>query len=116
MEFNLRIIGYIAVIILLRPTNVLAHSGGTNKDGCHNDNKNGGYHCHNSKESSEIDLATVSLVGAATYWLITSLKTNKRYNYNVEKNNKLIDKFDFALTPTSVNGIDNISFQITYSF
>lgn len=23
-----------------------AHSGGTNKDGCHHDRKNGGYHCH----------------------------------------------------------------------
>ncbi|MBN8223995.1 MAG: excalibur calcium-binding domain-containing protein [Xanthomonadales bacterium] len=23
-----------------------AHSGGLNKDGCHNDRKNGGYHCH----------------------------------------------------------------------
>jgi hypothetical protein len=25
-----------------------AHSGGTNKYGCHNDNKQGGYHCHRS--------------------------------------------------------------------
>lgn len=23
-----------------------AHSGGTDKKGCHNDRKNGGYHCH----------------------------------------------------------------------
>ena len=23
-----------------------AHSGGTNKDGCHNNHKTGGYHCH----------------------------------------------------------------------
>ncbi|WP_241523042.1 YHYH domain-containing protein [Herminiimonas fonticola] len=23
-----------------------AHSGGTDKNGCHNDRKNGGYHCH----------------------------------------------------------------------
>jgi len=22
------------------------HSGGTNSSGCHNDNVNGGYHCH----------------------------------------------------------------------
>jgi hypothetical protein len=26
---------------------LLAHSGGLNKDGCHNDRRNGGYHCHN---------------------------------------------------------------------
>ncbi len=25
-----------------------AHGGGLNKDGCHNDRKNGGYHCHRS--------------------------------------------------------------------
>ena len=24
----------------------LAHSGGLNKDGCHNNRKTGGYHCH----------------------------------------------------------------------
>lgn len=25
---------------------VAAHGGGLNADGCHNDRKNGGYHCH----------------------------------------------------------------------
>jgi hypothetical protein len=25
-----------------------AHPGGLNKEGCHNDRKNGGYHCHRS--------------------------------------------------------------------
>ena len=25
---------------------VMAHSGGTNAQGCHYDHKNGGYHCH----------------------------------------------------------------------
>jgi len=24
----------------------LQHSGGLNSEGCHNDRKNGGYHCH----------------------------------------------------------------------
>ncbi|MDP1782340.1 MAG: YHYH domain-containing protein [Hydrogenophaga sp.] len=24
----------------------LAHSGGTNSDGCHHERKTGGYHCH----------------------------------------------------------------------
>ncbi|MDQ2066157.1 YHYH domain-containing protein [Xinfangfangia sp. CPCC 101601] len=24
----------------------IAHSGGTNSAGCHNDTKTGGYHCH----------------------------------------------------------------------
>ena len=26
--------------------NSWAHGGGLNKDGCHNDRKHGGYHCH----------------------------------------------------------------------
>lgn len=30
-----------------------AHSGRTNSSGCHNDRKNGGYHCHNSGSSSK---------------------------------------------------------------
>lgn len=37
--------------VLLLPTTLpisptLAHGGGLNAEGCHNDRKNGGYHCH----------------------------------------------------------------------
>lgn len=28
------------------PAAVVAHPGGLNAEGCHNDRKNGGYHCH----------------------------------------------------------------------
>lgn len=28
----------------------LAHGGGLNAEGCHNDRKNGGYHCHRSPQ------------------------------------------------------------------
>lgn len=28
------------------PTSAEAHGGGLNAEGCHNDRKNGGYHCH----------------------------------------------------------------------
>ena len=28
-----------------------AHGGGLNKDGCHSDRKNGGYHCHRSSSA-----------------------------------------------------------------
>ncbi|MDH4989087.1 YHYH domain-containing protein [Aminobacter anthyllidis] len=27
-------------------TAAVAHGGGTDANGCHNDRKNGGYHCH----------------------------------------------------------------------
>jgi len=37
----------LVLCLLLIPSLVLAHGGRTNKYGCHNDRKNGGYHCHN---------------------------------------------------------------------
>lgn len=36
----------VSIISVLLSFSVLAHSGGTDKNGCHNDHKNGGYHCH----------------------------------------------------------------------
>ena len=33
---------------------VLAHSGGLNAEGCHNDRKNGGYHCHRAPSGSAV--------------------------------------------------------------
>jgi len=39
-------------IIFFKPALSFAHSGRTNSDGCHNDNINGGYHCHNSVPST----------------------------------------------------------------
>jgi hypothetical protein len=35
-----------AFFFLISETIVVAHSGGTDKNGCHHDRKNGGYHCH----------------------------------------------------------------------
>ena len=42
----------ITLLILFLSNGLLAHGGGLNKDGCHNDRKNGGYHCHRSSSSS----------------------------------------------------------------
>ncbi|MEZ5932330.1 MAG: YHYH domain-containing protein [Alphaproteobacteria bacterium] len=33
-------------LILASTAHAIAHSGGTNSDGCHNNHKTGGYHCH----------------------------------------------------------------------
>ena len=38
----------VAIISPLTENPVNAHGGRTNAAGCHNDRKNGGYHCHNS--------------------------------------------------------------------
>lgn len=42
---------WIRLVMLTLPlmaSGAWAHGGGLNKDGCHNDRKNGGYHCHRS--------------------------------------------------------------------
>ena len=43
-----RIMKRIVATLLLAMLSVVAfaHSGGTDKNGCHHDHKNGGYHCH----------------------------------------------------------------------
>lgn len=38
----------IGLILFLISTTSSAHSGRTDSSGCHNDRKNGGYHCHKS--------------------------------------------------------------------
>ncbi|CAN7341481.1 YHYH domain-containing protein [Acidovorax sp. LjRoot74] len=35
-----------AIAIMLAAGLAQAHSGGTDKSGCHRDHKTGGYHCH----------------------------------------------------------------------
>ena len=36
----------IAIALLVASTFALAHSGGTDRNGCHHERKTGGYHCH----------------------------------------------------------------------
>ena len=40
------------LVIILIPTTCFAHSGRTNKDGCHHNRKTGEYHCHGKKRST----------------------------------------------------------------
>ena len=42
----------IVVALAFTALQVQAHGGRTNAEGCHNDRKNGGYHCHNGKAST----------------------------------------------------------------
>lgn len=41
-----------AAFTLLACSTAHAHGGGLNKDGCHNDRKAGGYHCHRGPNAS----------------------------------------------------------------
>jgi len=45
---------------------VFAHPGRTNASGCHNDRKNGGYHCHNSGSSARSPGASARSVASST--------------------------------------------------
>ena len=36
------------LVLCILSSQVFSHGGGLNKHGCHNDRKNGGYHCHRS--------------------------------------------------------------------
>lgn len=41
------LISIVSILVLFcSAAAVHAHGGGTDKNGCHNDRKNGGYHCH----------------------------------------------------------------------
>lgn len=40
--------GFIALAMFALSANAAAHGGGLDKNGCHHDRKNGGYHCHRS--------------------------------------------------------------------
>ncbi|WP_260482354.1 excalibur calcium-binding domain-containing protein [Sphingomicrobium flavum] len=39
------------LVIFALPTSAPAHPGGLNKEGCHNNRKTGGYHCHRGTQS-----------------------------------------------------------------
>lgn len=51
----------ISLILLALPIvagNAWAHGGGLNREGCHNDRKNGGYHCHRGSSAAPVERRT----------------------------------------------------------
>jgi hypothetical protein len=50
----------LAALTAIGSASLWAHRGGLNADGCHNDRKNGGYHCH---RKPAVDIAPVSAPG-----------------------------------------------------
>lgn len=45
---------------------VHAHGGGLNAEGCHNDRKNGGYHCHRSPAAARSEANELTPARAST--------------------------------------------------
>jgi len=57
----------LALSLLVPAWKAHAHPGGLDRDGCHHDRSNGGYHCHRRTASPVLGLAArPSLAGAAS--------------------------------------------------
>lgn len=44
--------GLLCLLLMTSAGVALAHGGGLNAQGCHNDRKNGGYHCHRAPSAA----------------------------------------------------------------
>ena len=51
----MRLISLMLAVLPAVADNAWAHGGGLNKDGCHNDRKNGGYHCHRASNPVPVE-------------------------------------------------------------
>jgi hypothetical protein len=58
----------IALIAMLTGAAASAHPGGLAADGCHNDRKNGGRHCHRSSPAPAPASRPSRLLGGAVYY------------------------------------------------
>ena len=64
----------VSLLIVAPVSDALAHGGGLNSEGCHNETATGGYHCHRNKDDDEdsVDWLLVGGVaaGAVAAWLL----------------------------------------------
>ena len=51
-----------AAFILLPLQDALAHGGGLNSQGCHNETATGGYHCHRDRDDDKDDWETAGAI------------------------------------------------------
>jgi hypothetical protein len=105
------------IAFLVTPNTINAHSGGTDKNGCHNDNKNGGYHCHNSKSESSDGLIVGGVIvaaGVVLYLLLNKSFTTNASSTNDNNSDDSIVVFSFApiLNNETFGGV----FKSEYSF
>lgn len=86
--------------LLLIPSLVFAHGGRTDKYGCHNDRKNGGYHCHNSGTTSQSLRTTTNSTNtnSAKPQALTAQQTNSQVrDANLAAYKDLVLKIQSAL-------------------
>ncbi len=116
------------VLGVLLSTPALPHGGGLNSSGCHNDNVNGGYHCHRDGEDGEsLDAEVVlgALVVAGIVYLIYKKKEKRRSVARISDPTPpralempRRDPIRLALTPaTNSRGrVDGLGFQLRFGF
>jgi len=61
------------LIATVTATSALAHGGGLNSNGCHNQHSNGSYHCHNQPQSSGELEGADAVAGIAGLFLLFGL-------------------------------------------
>jgi hypothetical protein len=81
--------------LLLIPSLVFAHGGRTDKSGCHNDRKNGGYHCHNGGTPSQSPRASTN--SAKPQSLKTQPASSQVREANIASYKDLVLKIQSAL-------------------
>ena len=52
-----------------------SHSGGLNQEGCHNNRKTGGYHCHRSKSAQQLKKYNCKIAIGDQYYVFDPSKT-----------------------------------------
>ena len=55
-----------------------SHSGGLNQQGCHNNRKTGGYHCHRSKSVQQLKKYNCKIVIGDQYYEFDPSRTNNK--------------------------------------
>ena len=110
------------MLITCYSSSSFSHSGGTDSNGCHNDNIHGGYHCHNGGSSSGSgDGGSGSSVGGILggiaigllilyiFQKIDEKKQQKTYSYQndyVGKSQKLDEYLDNNNKKSVINAFD----------
>lgn len=51
----MKLISMLSLVLPVVAGNAWAHGGGLNKEGCHNDRKSGGYHCHRASTPAPVE-------------------------------------------------------------